>query len=430
MKRVSFGVLFALFFVFIATFPKGIWADEVVQFAWGGYPDVWTTIPLIFRSVGERMNHGQTCVQMILNYLTLRAFGASYFALRFPSFVAYTLSLLAGERALARLGVRAPLRVLFLFGLGFSQINLEQGWEARPYILLQASVMGTLWAWLRYAAGARRGLLVLALVAGVGILFHPFYPAYAGLLVPGFLVVSREQRAFARREIAARWPRLGAVVAGLLLLFAGIAKVSWMHSIHKRFGMDPYEWVGHDRSLARFMLGTFFHPVGRGAVPLLLVLGAWVAWRRREVPRLAAAALVLSVVVAVTQAIITRSVIHSEYWILQRQWVAGNALAWCVAMLLLEAGWRLARVPDRWDRRMFAVATCAGVVFLAVRIGGNLRREFPPIVPLEQSEALLAQRSAQKEITPSQFQDLAHQNLLRHGPVWPVFQRYYGFDSQ
>lgn len=420
-----------LLLAMMMAFPRPIWTDEVLQFAWGAFSDTPRTIRWIFWSVGARMNHGQTGAYMIVNHLALKYFGASYFALRFPSYLSYFFSLVAGYAILGRMGASTLVRLLGMLGLAFCLLNITHGSEARPYVVLEATVLGFLWAWQRYLAGERYSRAGLFGIAALGVLFHPFFVAYAGCLVVGSLLLQPEARRFVACEL--RSPRRLAVIAGgklaLLALFLLIGKWSWFHSIHKVFGKDPYEYIGHDKSVARFMLGTFFYPWSLYLVPLLGVLFAVLVWQRKRcgLQGIWAQVLLLGGTTALTQFVITRSVIRSEYWILQRQWIAGNALAVLVAALLVEMVLRIAigRIPRKLLLGAEALLWGVGVAGAVVSIQASVRQGMRPIVPLEESEAYLARVQAQSVISMGDLERLAHQNLLRGGPVWPIFNLVY-----
>lgn len=428
------AALFLLLFVMVATMPKGIWADEVLQFAWGAFPDSLRAIELVFRSVGEKMNHGQTGIYMIYDHLALKIFGASYFALRFPSYLSFVLAPLFGFLFLRNMGVSLSVRILFVVALSFSQLNLEHGWEARPYVVLQAAVMGFLWALDRCARGARHSIVALLAFVVAGILFHPFFIAYAGLifvfsfaLLPGNRDWLIAETSNFRRLIF--WVSVAILAASLFLI---LAKLSWSNSIDKKFGLNPYEFIGHSKSVARFMIGTFFYPISIFVAPILGVLWLLLAWKSGASSHyiLWRYSLVIGLVIALTQYVITRSVINAEYWILQRQWVAGSALAILLGALLVEGSVRMFSMPERWRQKTAAFVLIAANIVVGWRVQSNFSKlpENVPM-PLVELELKKAKLEAAPDIQMYEFQDLAHQNLLLGGPVWPIFQKVYLSDT-
>ncbi|MGZ3672173.1 MAG: hypothetical protein ACXWR4_19740, partial [Bdellovibrionota bacterium] len=316
---------------YIMTLPKGFWADEVLQFAPAAFPNVHEAAAAIFGSIRGGLNHGQTGGHMLLNYFSLKALGASYFALRWPSYLAYAAGITGGFFFLMDVGASLAVGLLFAFLFGLSQLSLEHGWEARPYILLQGTVMAYLWAWHRYATGRPRTLRWVLLFGALGIAFHPFFVAYAGLFFLCSFIFSATERSALFERMGKPRELLPALFGGIALcgLFLYIGKISWFATQGHKFGLDPYEYVGHDKLLISFMVGTFFYPFTIVVAPFLALLAlALLRWRRDKlVEPLVAPFLSLTFTVVVTQAGITYSVVKSEYWILQRQWVAGNALS-------------------------------------------------------------------------------------------------------
>jgi hypothetical protein len=336
--------------------------------------------------------------------------------------------LVAGAAFLENVGVSLLVRALFVLSLGFSHLNLVQGPEARPYIILEASVMGLVWAYHRYLTG-KGGLPVLIAVAAAGILFHPFFVAYLGLfllLAPALLGGARA-RLLSELRSPSRVILWSAAGFFLLLEFYLVGKVSWFQTLGEKLGMDPYEYIGRAKSLPRFMIGTFFYPFGIPAAGGLSLLYGLAFWKRRSpgVSPLWRNLLLITLVLVITQVVLVVAVLQSRYWILQRQWIAGNGLAFLVAALLAEIGLRSLPVRARTIHVLcFTVLLLggAGALWATAR---NLRAPLAPAAPLEQSGALEARIAAQKVISPTDFETLAHQNLLRGGPVWPVFRRLY-----
>lgn len=428
LRLASTLLLQALLFALVMTRPKKIWTDDFLHFAFGAYADTGEAIRAVFESIAG-VNHGQTGFHMILNHLLLKWFGASYFVLRLPSGIAYSLGLLAGFCFLRSIGVSFFLRTAFLLLLGLSQLNLEHGAEARPYILLQASMLGALWAWDRYFSRQPGGLAALFLISVLGILSHPFFVAYLGLMMlftPLFFGEYRRKIAADLGSVRTAWPLLA---AGLLLvcLFFVVGRLSWFQTLGHSFGFDPYEHIGRDKSLVRFMLGTFFFPFGKVAIPALaglLALSFW--WRRRpDVSQLWRHVLFLSALLVTTQSVLVWQVLKSSYWLLQRQWIAGAALAILLLLIPLEIVWRRLR-----PKPCLSASLGLGLAFFAALglgwgVRENLKKYFPPVVPPEQALVYRDEKAAQARLEMSDYIDLAHLNLVVGGPVWPVFRRYY-----
>jgi hypothetical protein len=405
-----------------------IWTDEVIQFALGAYPSFGEAARIVFRSIRD-VNHGQTGTHMLLNYVMLRAFGASYWVLRAPSYFAYLLGLTAGFFYLEEIGASVLICFLFVIGLGLSQLSLAHGWEARPYIILQGSLLAFLWAWRRFARVPRGRLAALVAAVALGILFHPFFVAYVGMAVAGDLLFDREsRRTLLARASVAPIPMVAAA-AGSAALFLLVGSLGWFHSLGVDHAFDPYQYIGHGKSLMRFMLGTFYYPASLFAIPLLALLAAGLVWFRRDgrVAPLVPPFLSLFLNLAVTQFVVGYSVLKSHYWLLQRQWIGGNALAFLLAAILLEFFFRKVRLPERagaWLAASVPALVVLAALALAIAAARSVTH-FDPPASLGETDAFRARLAAQKDLSMGDYEHLARQNLVVGGPVWPEFRRYY-----
>lgn len=427
-RVVAVLLLLALLFAVVLTNPKLIWTDEFLQFAFGAYSDSLEALSSISLSISD-LNHGQTGFHMFLNHLFLKWFGASYFVLRFPSAMACTLGLLAGYCFLGNLGFSFLSRVLFLLGVGLSQLNLEHGGEARPYIFLQATVFGFLWAWERYLAGRRLGIFLLTVVCALGILSHPFFVAYAGLSVALSPLFFPVYRARLLEDLRLSSQLLALLASGGLLfaLFLLVGKVSWFQTFGHKFHFDSYAYIGHDKGLLRFMIGTFYFPFGKAAIPALGVLFVLaLLWSKREgVGLLLRWFIFFSVLLAVTQGLLVWQVLKSEYWLLQRQWIAGSALAILALLVLVEVFIRRLIAKPSLEAYATVLLLLVAVPGMSWKVSKNLQVTFPPVVPLERAAEYRAALDAKKQLEIQEYLNLAHLNLLQGGRVWPVFRRYY-----
>ncbi len=420
-------VLVALFFV-VLTNPKLIWTDEFLQFAFGAYSNTLEALNAISLST-QGINHGQTGFQMFLNHLFLKAFGASYFVLRFPSAFSSVLGLYAGYALLSNMGVSFFSRILFLLGVGLSQLNIEHGGEARPYIFLEAAVLGFLWAWERFLSGRRFRITLITLMSALGILGHPFFVAYAGLsvvLTPIFFPVYRARLI---EDLKAKSQLFALIFStcSLALLFLLVGKFSWFQTMGHKFQLDPFFYIGRDKSLIRFMLGTFFFPFGKVVVPFSVLLLFLVVWWRKSpgVRELLPWLSFFVMLMVVTQTILVWQVLRSDYWLLQRQWIAGSALAILAVIILVEI------VVVKIGPKISINGAPTLILVLVAMLGmlglvkKNSSVEFPPVVPIERAFDYRDNLSRKKEIELQEFLYLAHLNLLAGGSVWPIFRRFY-----
>ena len=132
---------------------RPIWFDEFLHFAMGGMTWEYALKTVDYTTI--EVNHGQTGVYMLLDWLLLQAFGASAVALRLPSLLAAALLLAAAVTFLRRRGFGYGWQYLVLLALAAHTALIWFTGEARPYMPLAAAGVAVL-AYYQYDASSRR----------------------------------------------------------------------------------------------------------------------------------------------------------------------------------------------------------------------------------------------------------------------------------
>lgn len=337
IKRVEGVVLGLLAFVLVlncSIFGKGIWIDEVVQFALGA-ADSTAQAWRMFHSTAGTLNHGQTGLYYMLDHWLLRAFGASTFWLRFPTFVC-ALWLFFGMRHLFN-----QWKLPFHWQLwGFLTVSATPTLtfymsEARPYLPLAACVIGAL-AYYYTPIEARKRPAARALGWGsviVGAMMHPYFAVY-WLYVTCIPYVQRllenSERPSVRAFLAHANLRLS--VTGTILYFT-VAAVTWLGHPAGKMNMNPFEWLPKEVPFVYQVLLAHFQVFdGGGVVAFLFVfafsgLALWsVNAVKKHYPALVGAQLLGIGALALTSLVSYMSY-RVNYWIVHRQWIASVALS-------------------------------------------------------------------------------------------------------
>lgn len=423
MATIAIFLLFAV----SVTRPVVLWTDEFLYFAFGAFDSTFQALQKV-RASTANVNHGQTGFYMLLNHLMLQAFGASYFVLRLPSYLAFVVSLVLGCRYLRNCGFSSLACATFVLGMGLSQLNLQHAAEARPYMVLQATVVAALWAWQR-TASLGRSLSPLLFVGVVGILFHPFFPLYLALIVFSGAALFPEQR----KRLLVIWRGKGKAslvftVVAWFVVFLVVGKFSWFQTLGKKHGMDPYAWIGQLKyPLPLSMLAVILGPSGKFWFPVMLAV-ALASWFRKRAIWISPAGkhlLQLVSIFCVTQALLVWVTLASQYWILQRQWIAGVALVFLACSMMLDLSLRALECRDqacRW--------AAAGALGLSIWISGFTiwRQSSAPLTPAisdAEYNALSARYLSVDTLDTGKLLEFARENLLRGGAVHPVFRVYY-----
>lgn len=428
------------FFVLLATLVaastyKQIWVDELLGFAFAGFesfPEMLRAMHSSFRD----LNVGQTGFLFVTNYVLLKLFGASYFVLRLPSYLAYVASLWYFSQILRGLAVPLAMRLFFLTWLALSGFVFAMAIDARPYILIQATVVAFLYYLLPSAEDPRylrlRGFFCSALL---GILYHPYFGLYGGAAVALALLFFPGMRLAVREHWRLR-PLF--FLSGLVLLaalFLGLGYFSWAVNVGQQGSFDPFFYIGRDRSLVRVVFGALFFPFQFFVLGVLVALpSGFFLWRASKLRNFVAPArevfallgdrslLFFLSLLVLTQVVLIRQSLASGYWILQRQWIAGFPLAmiWLAIFLrLFFEAWNAGRFRALSARAVVPAMILASLVF-GYRLYGNWRAP--------RAGSAYSQVEFEKLLTEhriEQFEALAHHNLMMGGPVHPGFAFYY-----
>ncbi len=411
---------------------RPIWFDELLHFAMGGMTFEQALKTIDFTTV--EVNHGQTGVYMLVDYFLMQAFGANSVALRLPSLVSGVVLLLAAVTFLRIKGFSARWQALALIALAGHTFLMYFIGEARPYLPLAACALATL-VYYQYPLDQRRAWLPRFLgVFGLifGVLVHPYFIYFVVIIVP-FSVWT------ALRSGEIKWSIRNLLrLANLWLLgsaavvFLVIGQLTWMRRIAE-FGYDPFALMGSaSNTVNAFWADHFSGQSNNGlkaAVALSLITLVVLLVRRFRGAAPLLPPLVLLVLALLSSAAVSALSAMRTYWILERQWVAGIALA-AVAMVWFFAELhRMARASgSKWLRVpvfFFVILTLVvGARALSTGISTMQDQRAAQVVIAADTrtvEEILTQAKSGDEGAV----DAANVNIARGGPVWRELITWY-----
>jgi hypothetical protein len=466
---------------------RPIWIDEFLHFAFGGFGSTQDAWRAIVRSL-EDVNHNQTGVYMLVDYWLLKVFGASAIWLRMPSSIG-VLVLFSGAVCVLRtrgFGYAWQVAVVLLL-VAQRRMLMHFVAEARPYMLLAATCVGVL---AYYGAGVHRRHWFICMLgwlsALVGAAMHPYFLPYY-IFVVGLTYADRiswDLRRIAPKDI---WQHLQpAMLCATLAIYFGVGMLTWMPR-QPQLALDPFHFIPRNALLLNvifyhfeFLLGTerlriamllVLAALGAGAAILALLHrgGRWragegSAWHghqqhreqqcrnrslfsclARSNCRSLLSPLALIFVALLLSGLLSLMSYRAHYWILPRQWVASIALACVGTVWLCAAG---AELLPTWARRRAGIAVAIFAVFPAeeavvvqfrtidswraaqstiARNAGHVSLSPYSSLPVEPRRITIDQlKSSDGDVQNAAWTALANQNVLVGGPVWPIFQRYYG----
>lgn len=410
---------------------RPLWIDEFVHFALAGMPPE-EALPILYRSLGPNLSHGQTGAYLLWDYFSLRTFGTDLALFRLPSLISMAVLLTAAAFFLRQKGLGAAWLGLAIIALGAQSSLLWHGGSARPYMPLAATVVASL---AYFDSSRQQRSRPLALFLGlfgvlVGSISHPYFLPFLVLII-GYaawhqMFVGALKFNWADMARFLNIPLLTAAT-GLYVL---IGAVSWLRGIPQ---YTEGEWDDPTPlGFAREFLGTHFEFFARGAAEypprillgsaiLILGVGVTLAWGVRSrslVPPTALLALALG-----TSGLVIAASLRSNYELFSRQWVTGMALAAIAAVWFLAESWRSRR--HTWVRLLTAVAALVICLNAAISVVGEMGQipgwlaedPTPPTYGKESSS------SAMKSI--DDWVQAGNDNVNQGGEVWPWLGDFY-----
>lgn len=430
---------------------RGLWFDELLHFAMGGMTFEYAVKTVDFTTT--EVNHGQTGVYLLLDWLLLQVFGASAIALRLPSLVSAGFMLWAAVVFMRAKGFGWRWQLVAVVAIGANSTLMFFAGEARPYMPMAASAVVML-AFYALPLESRRTwqgrvLGVFGFLFGAAV--HPYWILMWAAVATFSVVVMLTQESWARR-LTAVWNSLApAYVLPALAIFLIVGQLTWMRRVFA-FGADTdqiYNWAAISSAFVwdHFSFVPYYASVrssmgpiavsGWVTITVLAVAGLTGLWllgcRACRHRRLGPPLLLLGVGVGSSVALTFQSY-RLAYWIIERQWVAGMALA-CLATAWFFAEWWRATSPRSWRAKIPAIVY---LVLVAGAFAVSAWTQFEVTVDraaawrlVEQDDRtrqeLVAEPGEQTYNYDAQegYEYIANLNVARGGPVWEEFVAWY-----
>ena len=402
-------------------FNRPIWIDEFLHFALAGVS--WQEIFAVIQDTSGNINHGQTWAAQVASLASLKTFGASELALRFPTLIANALAVFASIRILAMLGV-PPIFHIGLLGVitAIGEFEFQMG-NARPYMPLLMFTVLTLWTLVELTVRRRLRrlhlvLFPLAVVAGAAS--HPYFPAVLITLLGGFFVLELITTNDGFGAVAMRYRFVSLWSASGVVTSIAIGSYTWLRGSPEFPGMDPFSWFPLGLGLQGFVLLS----VAFAGSSVIMATQLRRLRDMRCIDRAGWVGLLLLFVGPALALIFSWISLARGYWILARQWLPGALLFFLGATILGSIVFRLvsAKLASR-SRHLLEMGSLACVLLV---IGYSVSNEVEEIEANHAYwEALDPADLMTSSDRASSFVVAANLNMKCGGPVWTELSSYY-----
>lgn len=428
---------------------KPIWIDEYLQFALGGM-DLSDAIQTIWDTTGDGVNWGQTGTYFFANYALESLFGANLFVIRLPSILA-AVALLGSAIIFLRLnGISRTWQFILLFFFLSQPSLMDYAGEARPYLPMASFAVAAL-TYYRIPFDHRTSWwarLIGVYAFLIGAVFHPYWIFFLTLTLLfsywHYLFADSRQGSW---SLLRKFVNIRFLLPGLALYII-IALLTWLKG-QSGFQADPYQFMQSTTGFVSTIFSTHFSifflpdtfdssipPVFSGwllpsralalLVPLLFTAIALFcgSCRKELLPPL-----VLLYVALFSTAVLSALSYIQEYWILQRQWLAGMALT-TVAIV-----WFLGTLAMHLQLRNRVLGHSFLTVVLLFSGVAALRSVSHGLQAIDERRVVWSEFYSESR-TPQELIELVQENgdwvylgnvnISRGGPVWPEVSGYYG----
>lgn len=430
LRIVQFSTLVMLAMGIVAlhsAFTRVIWIDEFLHFALAAQSPN-EILDTIYKTTGNGINHGQTGAHFLLDAALIKVFGPSTFFLRLPSYIAGIILLLSAA-AFMRVKAKAFIwQILVIIALGAQSKMAESIGDARPYIFLASTIVAAL-AYFSFSSAQQnswlgRGIGAFAIL--VGAIFHPYWlPLIIGVVFLTWIFSSLESQSWSLRKLIhhSRWRF---TFTGLILYFA-VGALTWMKN-SPNFSFDPFEYIPAEYFVFTFEASHFaFLYRFEVIAPFMVIVAVAIISRLRKFSNPIWSPLLLITFGLSSSVAFSAMSFLRDYWIIERQWIAGEALVAIGTVWLLA---ELARINGRWNSFFLHFIIVSMLLFILLSFGSAASQKI----------TLLHQHSkdwAPIEVDPRSIEEIAfsgvqyawvlaaNTNIYRGGEIDPVFRKYY-----
>lgn len=285
----------------------------------------------------------------------------------------------------------------------------------------------------------------------IGALFHPYWLPFALVMIAFSLWVAwRQKWVHGLREV------LMFISVRMLMIstiaYLVLASLTWFRNPQSP-RVDPWEYLGDIQGAFRTLVAThsqfvriegmpfdlsvgdvtsdFFLSYGLAGVLIIcsfIGIGVSRHWRKSLVEPL-----VLGLLAIMTSVAVAALSVLNNYWVLQRQWLAG------IALVVLAAVWGIGNLSRESSRspgyasRIFiwtcCLIICARFVMVVVQTSGNLVRH-STILIADEVTPLSRCQTVTSALESGMPESAGNMNVATGGRIWPEHGLYYNIGER
>ena len=410
---------------------KLISIDEFLQFAYGSLRDLDEFLRVVVNSA-QVINHNQTGIYSLFNYLMLSNFDVNTFSLRGPSFIAGLLVIIFLYTYLKSLRLIAFNSILLylMFMLSFFTIFQFMA-EGRPYIVLSLSCLGIFLFFYSLLVHEINFNKIFYASVIVGSLFHPYLILYLIFFSFIFLIL------FALKS-RVKDIMYYLIISNLLSFIINVILYSYVWGTNSIYfsGFDPFQFTNGFWYFIPLLLAGNFSPITfsqltSGQTPLfissfsiifylLFIVVLVIFILRNRSNAIIKLNLFLVLATFLFSFLLSAVSLYFNYWILTRQWVGSLII---IVFCLINISIELFNNETDWIlKKMGQFSICLLFLFQVMYYTHINVSNYYIKMQVEKSDIIKLEMPLNNT---DDYIRLSNMNLTFGGPIYPQFRDFY-----
>jgi len=426
MWDLGLSALIAATLVLFAGWVRPLWIDEVLHFATGAMS--WTDLLRTIDYTTIELNHGQTGVYFVADWMLLQIAGANSFVLRLPSLLSLGLLLVSAVFIMRLRQLGRLWEFVVVISLIAHATLMTFAAEARPYMPLAASAVAMLLLFMTPPTSGRPRIYRAVGLGGLflGALMHAYWPLFLIFgLAFGIMTQYREGKRWRSLHDFSISTSVFWIMPAVVIYFA-VGQLTWMRK-SAAFDHDPFQWFGSQNQAINSLLRL--HVLLDISFAYWIILGIATAISLAYCYRVASLLgppAILALGGIATSVLVSALSISRGYWIFERQWVAG------IALCAVGITWFFGELWREGTERSPLVLVAPGIFVMLMTVAAATSVSQTVVAHQKWNEERQAfaqeQRSVEELLLDVNDQSIvyaANVNVARREEVWPQFTNWY-----
>jgi hypothetical protein len=404
-------------------FFKPIFIDEFLNYAFISETSFTRFINILLKSI-ENVNHGQTGLYTILNYISFQILPPSQIILRLPSYFALIITIIITGRILLQFDSKKLSPFIFIAiyinsGYVNDYFNLSRTYS---FLILAYIIFVRIFQMYFIESISKKELKYLLILLFIVNMFHPYIILYNFIFTGAIILITIK-----KRSQTLRLPIILYSLAVNTSLSVLIGMITWMNR-SEIFDMDPYFYLPKNIHpiIAIYFSQFYFIIIPVTTLLTLISLAVFffgentikeIIQNNSVIIKFVISILIISAIIIFLTAGIS---MFSGYWIMPKQWVSVSFGT--IAMYSLGLSFFINKHVFKF-RAILIILIFINVGIDLVQIYDNRDKLLLELTPTECQK--IERLATIKSVTNQQWEEIGTCDLIVLKKTWPGVRYFY-----